>query len=100
MPKLYYYHGGLVKQHSKKNLIKTVRSKSTCLKWHFGQVGHGGKKTIWGVFWTKIPSKKSQDFFIVKCPCPMANTFMQPWEAINIVAQSFCQWFNPFGSNK
>jgi hypothetical protein len=30
-----------------------VRSKSTCPKWHFGQVGHGGKKTIWGFFYVK-----------------------------------------------
>jgi hypothetical protein len=30
----------------------------TCPKWHFGQVGHGGKKTIWGSFFTKIPKKK------------------------------------------
>jgi len=38
-----------------------VGSKSTCPKWHFGQVGHGGKKTIGGGFLTKIPNKKSQD---------------------------------------
>ncbi len=25
-----------------------VGSKLTCPKWHFGQVGHGGKKTIRG----------------------------------------------------
>jgi hypothetical protein len=30
-----------------------VRSKSTCPKWHFGQVGDGGKKTIWGFFYVK-----------------------------------------------
>jgi hypothetical protein len=27
-----------------------VKSKSTCPKWHFGQVGHRGKKTIMGGF--------------------------------------------------
>jgi hypothetical protein len=58
MPKLYYYHGGLVK----KNPIKTIESKSTCPEWHFGQFGYGGKKTIWGVFWTKFLGQKSQDF--------------------------------------
>ncbi len=35
-----------------------VRYKSTYRKWHFGQVRHGGKKTIWGFFdrnsWSKI----------------------------------------------
>jgi hypothetical protein len=39
-----------------------VKSKSTCPKWHFGQVGHGEKKTIWGVFFIEIPSKKNHDF--------------------------------------
>ncbi len=28
----------------------------------FGQVGHGGKKTIWGLVLIKIPSKKNHDF--------------------------------------
>jgi hypothetical protein len=36
-----------------------VESKSTCSKWHFGQVGHGAKKTIWGVFFIEILGKKS-----------------------------------------
>jgi len=71
MPKLYYCHDGSVKNPSEKNpvektnqkdLIKMVESKLTCPKWHFGQVGHGGKKTIWGVFLTKIPNQKNQDF--------------------------------------
>ncbi len=39
-----------------------VESKMTCLEWHFGQVGHGGKKTIWGVFFTEILGKKGCDF--------------------------------------
>jgi hypothetical protein len=29
----------------------------------FGQVGHGGKKSIWGVSFTKIPGQKGYDFF-------------------------------------
>jgi hypothetical protein len=29
---------------------KMVKSKSTCPKCHFGQVGHGGKKNHMGVF--------------------------------------------------
>ncbi len=63
-PKLYYYHGGLVKKNlvkktNEKDLIKTIGSKSTCPKWHFGQVGHGG------FFWLKFLVKKSI-FFIVK----------------------------------
>jgi hypothetical protein len=66
MPKLYYCHGGLVKKlHKKKNQkdpIKMVNSKRTCLEWHFGQVGHGGKITIWGVFFTIILGQKSCDF--------------------------------------
>jgi len=32
------------KPHYKK-LVKVVKSKSTCSKWHFGQVGHKAKKT-------------------------------------------------------
>jgi hypothetical protein len=39
-----------------------VESKLTCPKWHFGQIRHGGKKTIWEVFFTEIPSQKSNDF--------------------------------------
>jgi hypothetical protein len=35
---------------NQKDLVKMVGSKSTCPKWDFGQVGHGGKKIIWGVF--------------------------------------------------
>jgi hypothetical protein len=66
MPKLYYCHGGLVKKSSKKTnqkyLIKMLGSKSTCPKWHFGQIGHGGKKTISGVVFTKTFGKKSRDF--------------------------------------
>jgi hypothetical protein len=49
----------LVKKTNQKNPFKMVKSKSTCPKC---QVGHGGKKTIWGVFFTKIPGKKNQDF--------------------------------------
>jgi hypothetical protein len=37
-------------------------SKSTCPKWHLGQVKHGGKKPIWGVFFNKNPNKKNHDF--------------------------------------
>jgi hypothetical protein len=37
---------------------KMVESKSTCPKWHFGQVGHGGKKTVKGVLLTKFLVKK------------------------------------------
>ncbi len=39
-----------------------IRSKLICPKWHFGQIGHGGKKTIWGVFFIKILGKKNSDF--------------------------------------
>ncbi len=39
-----------------------VRSKLTFSKWHFGQIKHGGKKIIWGFFFTKVPSKKNHDF--------------------------------------
>jgi hypothetical protein len=47
---------------NQENPFKMVESKSICSKWHFGQVGHGGKKTIPGVFFIEIPSKKSWDF--------------------------------------
>jgi hypothetical protein len=39
-----------------------VKSKTTCLEWHFGQVGHGGNKTMWGFFLIEIPSQKGRDF--------------------------------------
>ncbi len=35
-----------------------VESKLICAKWHFGQVGHGGKKTYGGFFWPKVSIKK------------------------------------------
>lgn len=35
-----------------------VGSKLTCSKWHFSQVGHGGKKAIGGVFLVKLMVKK------------------------------------------
>jgi hypothetical protein len=50
LPKLYHCHCCLIKKTIKKDLVEMVESKTTCLEWHFGQVGHGGKKTIWGVF--------------------------------------------------
>jgi len=50
------------KKPNQTDLIKMVKSKSTYPKWQFGQVGHGGKKTIWGVFLTKIFNKKNQSF--------------------------------------
>ena len=60
LSKLYYGHDGLVKKLGKINPIKKtnqkdpiemIMSKMICLKWHFGQVGNGGKKTIWGFFY-------------------------------------------------
>jgi len=39
-----------------------IESKLTCPKWHFDQVGHGGKKTIWGGFFIEILGQKSHDF--------------------------------------
>ncbi len=39
-----------------------VKSKLTCPKSHFGQVGHGGKKTIRGVFYIEILGKKNHNF--------------------------------------
>ncbi len=39
-----------VKMTNQKDPIKMVGSKLICPKWHFGQIGHGGKKTIWGGF--------------------------------------------------
>jgi hypothetical protein len=96
MPKLYYYHGGFgIKKPNQNDRIQINLSKMAFWSsWIWGQKNHMGgflDQTSW--------SKKSR-WLVVKCPCPMANTFMQPWEVINIVAQSFCQWFNPFGSNK
>ncbi len=60
LPKIYYCHDGLGEKHSQKDIVKMVGSKSTCPKWHFGQVGHGGKKTIWGFFFTIFPVKKTR----------------------------------------
>jgi hypothetical protein len=50
------------KKPTKKDLIKMVKSKTTYPKCHFGQVGHGDKKTIVGVFLTEIPCQKGHDF--------------------------------------
>jgi hypothetical protein len=47
-----------IKKTNQKNLVKMVKSKLTYPRWHFGQVGHGGKKTIWGVFLPKFLFKK------------------------------------------
>ncbi len=53
----------LSKKINKKDLIKMVKSKMTYLEWHFGQVRHGGKKTIYmGFFFTEIPCQKGCDF--------------------------------------
>jgi hypothetical protein len=71
LPKLYYCHGGLVKETwpndsikktNQKNLVKIVESKLTCPKWQFGQIGQEGKKTIGGVFLNKIHGHKNCDF--------------------------------------
>jgi hypothetical protein len=48
----------MIKKTNQKDLVKMVESKSTCPKWHVDQVGHGGKKTIWGVFFIEIFNKK------------------------------------------
>jgi hypothetical protein len=40
----------LVKKTNQKDQVKMFESKSICPKWHFGQVGHGGKKTPRGGF--------------------------------------------------
>jgi hypothetical protein len=66
LPKLYYYHNGSIKKTNQKDLIKMVKFKMTYPKWHFGQVGHGGQKTIWGVFFTEIPYQKGCDFLYCK----------------------------------
>jgi hypothetical protein len=58
----WFNRKNLVKKPNQKDPVKMVKSKSTCPKWHFGQIGHGGKKTIWGFFFTKIPGQKSRDF--------------------------------------
>ncbi len=49
MPKLHYCHNGLIKNHLDGP------------KWHFGQVRHRGKNTIWGVFFIGIPNQKNHD---------------------------------------
>ncbi len=38
-----------------KNLVKMVGSKSTCPKWHFGQVEHDDN---WDTFWSIFPIEK------------------------------------------
>ncbi len=62
LPKLYCCHDGSVKKTNQKDLVKMVGSKLTCLEWHFGQVGHEGKKITCKVFLTKIPNKKGCGF--------------------------------------
>ncbi len=43
-------------------LIKKIVSKSTCLKWHFSQIGQGGKRTKMGVYFIDFRIKKIHDF--------------------------------------
>jgi hypothetical protein len=52
----------MVKKTNQKDLVKKVRSKSTCPKWHFVQLDMGAKTPYGGVFLTKIPGQKSRDF--------------------------------------
>ncbi len=40
----------LVKKTNTKYPVKMVKSKSTCPKWHFSQVGHWAKKNRKGTF--------------------------------------------------
>jgi hypothetical protein len=47
-----------VKKTNKKNLIKMFGFKLICPKSHSGQIGHGGKKIIWGVFCLEFSVKK------------------------------------------
>jgi hypothetical protein len=39
-----------------------VGSKSSCPKWHFGQVGHGGKKSMGGRGFDWNSNRKNHDF--------------------------------------
>ncbi len=41
------------------NSIKMVKSKMTCPEWHFGEVGHRGKKTYGFFFLSKYLVKMS-----------------------------------------
>jgi hypothetical protein len=52
----------LVKKTKQKDLVKIVGCKSICPKWHFGQVGHGGKKTVGGVFLVEILGQENHEF--------------------------------------
>jgi hypothetical protein len=58
----WFNKNNLIKKPNQKNPVKTIKFKTICPKWHFGQVGHGGKKTIEKVFLTKIPNPKGHDF--------------------------------------
>jgi hypothetical protein len=58
----------MVKKTNKKELVKTVGSKTTCPEWYFGQVGHGGTKTIGGVFLLKFPVRKAMISCSGICP--------------------------------
>jgi len=46
-----------LKKHKSKRL-----SKLTCPKWHFGQIGQGGKKTKMEVFLIDFSNKNYYDF--------------------------------------
>jgi hypothetical protein len=58
----WFNQKNLVKKTNQKDLVKMVKSEPTCPKWHFDQIGHGGKTTIWGVFLTETPNQKNDDF--------------------------------------
>jgi len=46
----------------KKTLIKKIMAKSTCPKWHFGQIGQGGKRTKMGVYFIEFSYQKVHEF--------------------------------------
>jgi hypothetical protein len=47
---------------NKKDVVKTIGSKSISSIWHFCQIGHGGKKTLWKAFFIEILGQENQDF--------------------------------------
>jgi hypothetical protein len=71
----------LVKKTNQKDLVKMFESKSICPKWHFGQVGHGGKKSPRGGFFNRNFWSKTQGFLVLRV-CIVLSFFFLLTKAI------------------
>ncbi len=58
-------------------------------KWHFGQFGHGGKKTIWEFFLPNFSVKKVE----ISCSVTEMNIFFKKLTKLHIWVDAFIVMF-------